>query len=109
LYREGVRRIRDSGSDVLINLTTGAGGRYVPDEQDPNCNAIPGMATPEERVAHVLELKPDICSLDIGTMNFSKYAFLNVPKHVEAMAAAIREAGVKPELEVFDLGHAAFA
>lgn len=109
LYREVVRRIRDSGSDVLINLTTGAGGRYVPDEQDPNRNAIPGMATPEERVAHVLELKPDICSLDIGTMNFSKYAFLNLPKHVEAMAGAIREAGVKPELEVFDLGHAAFA
>ena len=109
LYREVVRRIRSSGSDVLINLTTGAGGRYGPDATDPNRNSIPGMATPEERMEHVLELRPDICSLDIGTMNFSSYAFLNLPDHVERMARAIREAGVKPELEVFDLGHVAFA
>jgi uncharacterized protein (DUF849 family) len=110
LYGEVVRRIRESGSDVLINLTTGAGGRYVPDAEDPNRNSIPGgMASPEERIAHVLELRPDICSLDIGTMNFSSYAFLNLPQHVERMAGAIREAGVKPELEVFDLGHVAFA
>ena len=109
LYGDVVRRIRSSGSDVLINLTTGAGGRYVPDAADPNRNASPGMATPAERMAHVLELRPDICSLDVGTMNFSKYAFLNLPDHVEHMAEAIRKAGVKPELEVFDLGHAAFA
>jgi uncharacterized protein (DUF849 family) len=109
LYAEVVRRIRSTGSDVLINLTTGAGGRFVPDEADPNRNAIPGMASPEDRMAHVLELRPDICSLDIGTLNFSSYAFINLPSHVERMAAAIREAGVKPELEVFDLGHAAFA
>jgi uncharacterized protein (DUF849 family) len=109
LYGEVVRRIRDSGSDVLINLTTGAGGRYVPDATDPNRNATPGMANPEERMAHVLGLRPDICSLDVGTMNFGSYAFLNLPQHVERMAKAIREAGVKPELEVFDLGHAAFA
>jgi len=109
LYREVVRRIRDSGSDVLINLTTGAGGRYVPDAKNPNANAIEGgMATPEERISHVLELRPDICSLDIGTMNFSSYAFLNLPQDVQQMAAAIREAGVKPELEVFDLGHVAY-
>jgi uncharacterized protein (DUF849 family) len=109
LYAEVVRRIRNSGSDVLVNLTTGAGGRYIPDDTNPNRNAIDGMASPEDRMAHVLELRPDICSLDIGTMNFSRYAFLNLPSHVERMAAAIREAGVKPELEVFDLGHAAFA
>lgn len=110
LYREVVQRIRDSASDVLINLTTGAGGRYVPGAVDPNRNSIPdGMATSEERMEHVLELRPDICSLDIGTMNFSKYAFLNLPAEVERMAVAIRNAGVKPELEVFDLGHAAFA
>jgi len=110
LYGEVVRRIRSAGSDVLINLTTGAGGRYVPDDADPNRNAIQdGMASPEDRIGHVLELRPDICSLDIGTMNFSKYAFINLPSHVEQMAAAIREAGVKPELEVFDLGHAAYA
>lgn len=109
LYREVVHCIRASGSDVLINLTTGAGGRYVPDAADPNRNATQGMATPEERIAHVLELRPEICSLDIGTLNFSSYAFLNLPEHVERMARAIHEAGVKPELEVFELGHAAFA
>ncbi len=81
-----MRRIRSAGSDVLINLTTGAGGRFVPDATDPNRNAIPGMATPEERMAHVLELRPDICSLDIGTMNFGGYAFLNLPAQVEKMA-----------------------
>lgn len=110
LYREVVRRIRTSGSDVLINLTTGAGGRFVPDAVDPNRNAlVDGIATPESRVEHVLELKPDICSLDVGTMNFSSFSFINVPDHVERMAKAIRAAGVKPELEVFDLGHAAYA
>ncbi len=110
LYREVVQRIRASGSEVLINLTTGAGGRYVPDATDPNRNGITGgMATSEERIEHVLELRPDICSLDVGTVNFGSYAFLNLPAEVERMARAIREAGVKPELEVFDLGHAAFA
>jgi uncharacterized protein (DUF849 family) len=110
LYREVVQRIRSSGSDLLINLTTGAGGRFVPDSVQPNQNAVvDGMATPQARIEHVLELRPEICSLDVGTVNFSRYAFVNVPDHVEQMAKAIREAGVKPELEVFDLGHAAYA
>jgi uncharacterized protein (DUF849 family) len=109
LYREVVQRIRDAGSDVLINLTTGPGARFVPDEQDPDRNAYPkGMATWEARMAHVLELRPEICSLDVGTMAFSSYAFVNLPRDVERMAHAMREAGVKPELEVFDLGHAAY-
>jgi uncharacterized protein (DUF849 family) len=110
LYRETVERIRAAKSDVLINLTTGAGGRFVPDEQDPRRGG-PGttMATPEDRVAHVLELKPDICSLDVATMNFGASAFVNVPPHLERMAAMIREAGVKPELEVFEMGHAVLA
>jgi uncharacterized protein (DUF849 family) len=109
LYRDVVRRIRDARSDVLINLTTGVGARFVPGDDDPNRNAMSGMVAPEERIAHVLELRPDICSLDIATMNFGSYAFVNIPNHVERMARAIREAGVKPELEVFDLGHAVLA
>jgi uncharacterized protein (DUF849 family) len=109
LYREVVRRIRDAGSDVLINLTTGIGARFVPGDDDPNLNSMPGMVSPEERIAHVLELRPEICSVDVATMNFGAYAFVNIPDHVERMARAIREAGVKPELEVFDLGHAALA
>ncbi len=63
LYRDVVDRIRSSRSDVILNLTTGIGGRFSPDEADPNRNASPGMASPEDRMNHVLELRPEICSL----------------------------------------------
>jgi uncharacterized protein (DUF849 family) len=109
LYREVVQRIRDSSTSVIINLTTGIGARFSPDEADPNNNASNGMASPEDRMNHVLELKPDICSLDIATMNFGKHAFVNIQDHIERIAKAVRAAGVKPELEVFDLGHMALA
>lgn len=109
LYREVVERIRSAGTDLIINLTTGIGARYVPDAQDPNRNASAGIAQPEDRINHVLELRPDICSVDIATMNFGRHAFVNVPDHIEKIATAVREAGVKPELEVFDLGHVALA
>src|SRR5437588_3229958 len=70
LYREVVERIRSSGTDVLINLTTGPGARYVPDESDPE-KAGPGTSfkRPDVRVKHVMELRPDICSLDMGSLN----------------------------------------
>ncbi|MFO1143019.1 MAG: 3-keto-5-aminohexanoate cleavage protein [Amaricoccus sp.] len=109
LYREVVDRIRDAGSPVVINLTTGIGARFSPAEADPNVNASPGMASPEDRMSHVLELRPDICSLDVATMNFGKHAFVNTPEHIQRIAVAVREAGVKPELEVFELGHIALA
>ena len=109
LYRETVGIIRASGSPVILNLTTGVGARFVPDEGDPNRNASAGMASPEDRMSHVLELKPDICSLDIATMNFGKHAFVNIPDHIRRIARSVRQAGVKPELEVFDLGHIALA
>jgi uncharacterized protein (DUF849 family) len=106
LYREVVERIRDSGTDVLINLTTGPGARFVPGKEDPE---KPGPGTtlrlPAERVRHVLELKPDICSLDMGSLNMGPHVFINTPSHLEAMAVAIRDAGVLPELEVFETGH----
>ena len=106
LYREVVARIRDSGSDILINLTTGAGGRFVPGDSDP---LAPGPGTTlspaERRVEHVLELRPDICSLDMGSLNFGDNVFMNVPRELRKMAGYIREAGVKPELEVFESGH----
>lgn len=106
LYRETVLRIRDANTDVIINLTTGPGARYVPDPAAPGgVGKGTTMASPEDRVAHVLELKPDICSLDVATMNMGPNAFVNVPGHLEKMAVMIRDAGVKPELEVFDLGH----
>jgi uncharacterized protein (DUF849 family) len=101
LYREVMDRIRASGSDVLINLTTGPGARFVPGDEDPE---KPGRGTtmklPAERVRHVVELKPDM-----GSLNMGPHVFVNTPSHLEAMAVAIRDAGVLPELEVFETGH----
>jgi uncharacterized protein (DUF849 family) len=105
LYREVVDRIRQTGIDVLINLTTGPGARIAIGADDPlDLGPATTLTKPENRVAHVQELKPDICSLDIGSFNFGPNIFVNTPKHVTAMANLIRDAGVKPELEVFDLG-----
>ena len=106
LYKEVVDRIRESGSDVLINLTTGPGARFVPGDDDP-LKPGPGttMKTPRERVKHVVALKPDICSLDMGSMNMGPHVFINTPTYLEAMAVAIRDAGVLPELEAFETGH----
>ena len=110
LYREVVERIRDSGSDVIINLTTGPGARFVPSDDTPNAaKEGSNLRPPQERVRHIVELKPEICSLDMGSLNFGKGALINVPNHVEVIAAAIRGAGVKPELEIFDSGHLALA
>ncbi|MDB5457452.1 MAG: 3-keto-5-aminohexanoate cleavage protein [Caulobacter sp.] len=105
-YREVVERIRAGKTDLVINLTTGMGARYIPSPDAP-LEPAPGstLTTPEIRVQHVLDLKPEICSLDIGTMNFGAHAVLNTPTHVSRMATLVREAGVKPELEVFDIGH----
>jgi len=105
LYREVMDRIRDSGSDVIVNLTTGEGGRFVPSEDEPR-TAGPGttLVHPLQRVAHVVELRPDICSLDFNTMNSGGQVVINTPGNVRKMASAIVEAGVKPELEVFDSG-----
>jgi uncharacterized protein (DUF849 family) len=106
LYREVVERVRASGADVLINLTTGPGARFVPGSEDP-LKPAPGstLSLPAERVRHVIELVPEICSLDMGSMNMGGRVFINTPAHLEAMAVAIRGAGVMPELEVFEAGH----
>jgi uncharacterized protein (DUF849 family) len=106
LFREAVDMIRDSGVDMIINLTAGMGGDWVPSEADPS---LPGPGTdmigPEERLAHVVECKPDICSLDCGTMNFGgDYTYINTEPYLRTMAKIVQGLGVKPELEVFDLG-----
>jgi uncharacterized protein (DUF849 family) len=112
LFREAVERIRDSGTDVVINLTAGMGGDWVPSEDDPS---LPGPGTdmigPAERLAHVEELKPEICSLDCGTLNFGggNEIYISTPAYLKAMAEQVKAWGVKPELEVFDLGHIRFA
>jgi uncharacterized protein (DUF849 family) len=106
LYREVVERIRASDTDVLINLTTGPGARFTHDDSDPSKpSAESVLKSPEERVRHVIELKPDICSLDMGSLNMGDRVFVNTPKHLQAMAVAIKDAGVMPELEVFETGH----
>ncbi len=105
LYRQVVERIRRSNHELIINLTTGPGGRYVPSEDDPKIYA-PGttLLPPEKRVEHIALIRPDICSLDLNTMNSGPDVVMNTPKNVRRMARVIRAAGVKPELEVFDSG-----
>jgi uncharacterized protein (DUF849 family) len=105
LYRDVVERVRSSGTDVIINLTTGPGGRFLPGEQDPKVYA-PGttLTTPYERVRHVIELKPEICSLDLNTMFSGSSVVINTPTNVTEMARLIQESKVRPELEVFDTG-----
>jgi uncharacterized protein (DUF849 family) len=110
LYREVVERIRASGVDVVLNLTAGMGGDLVlggdehPLPLDPDGTDVAGAG---ERLGHVEELLPEICTLDCGTMNFAAggdYVMVNTPAMVRAMASRIRALGVRPELEIFDTG-----
>jgi len=111
LYRAVVERIRAADVDVVLNLTAGMGGDLVlgGDESPlPPNEAGTDMAGADERLAHVEELRPEICTLDCGTMNFAAggdYVMVNTPSMLRAMAARIRDLGVRPELEVFDTGH----
>jgi uncharacterized protein (DUF849 family) len=105
LYEEVTARIRERNRDVILNLTTGEGGRFVPSEDEPRI-AGPGttLARPELRVAHVERLKPDLCSLDFDTMWSGQAAVINPPRNVQIMAERIYAAGVWPEIEIFDSG-----
>jgi uncharacterized protein (DUF849 family) len=104
-YRETVERIRDKNSDLIINLTTGPGGRFVPGKDEPRV-AGPGttLLHPLKRIEHIVELKPDIATLDLNTMWSGAAAVLNTPDNVTIMANEIYKAGAMPELEVFDSG-----
>lgn len=112
LFREAVDRIRSSGTDVVLNLTAGMGGDWTPDPDNP---AMPGPGTdmvgPEERLIHVKENLPEICSLDCGTLNFGNgdEIYISTPPTLRKMAELVQSWGVKPELEVFELGHIRFA
>jgi len=111
LYAEVVERIRASGTDVVINLTAGMGGDLMlggAEQVLPLDAAGTDMAGATERLAHVARLRPEICTLDCGTMNFASggdYIMANTPTVLRAMAAQVRALGVRPELEVFDTGH----
>jgi uncharacterized protein (DUF849 family) len=109
LYREVVERIRASSVDVILNLTTGMGGDLVLGAADSPLPPVVGtdMAPVAERLEHIAELRPEICTLDAGTMNFAaggEYIMVNTPGMVRAMARGIRELGVRPEMEIFDTG-----
>nr|WP_294866448.1 3-keto-5-aminohexanoate cleavage protein [uncultured Pseudogulbenkiania sp.] len=113
LYRELVDRIRSSGVDMILNLTAGMGGDLEigagekPMEFGPGTDLVGGL----ERLIHVEELLPEICTLDCGTLNFGDgdYIYVSTPAQLRAGARRIQELGVKPELEVFDTGHLWFA
>jgi uncharacterized protein (DUF849 family) len=108
LFRQAVELIREDGTDVLINITTGIGGDFIPGEPDP---AIPGpgsdMIGPLERLAHLEGLDVELCTLDCGTMNFGDdTAYIATFSYLRRMAEHLKTLGIKPELELFDLSHA---
>jgi uncharacterized protein (DUF849 family) len=114
LYREVVERIRSSDVDVVLNLTAGMGGDLVlGGVESPLPPSAEGtdMAGASERLVHVAELLPEICTLDCGTMNFAEgdYVMTNTPSMLREMARQVQALGVKPEIEVFDTGHLVFA
>jgi uncharacterized protein (DUF849 family) len=115
LYREVVERIRAADVDVIINLSAGMGGDLVLGGDDAPLPLDAGgtdMVGAAERLAHVEELLPEICTLDCGSLNFAAggdYVLVNTPGILRAMARRIQELGVRPELEVFDTGHLVMA
>lgn len=104
-YADVIDRIRARNRSLIINLTTGPGGRFVPDENEPRVAALgTTLLHPLKRVAHIAALRPDVCSLDLNTMNSGADVVINTPTNVRKMAEVIRSAGVMPELEIFDSG-----
>ena len=114
LYREVTERVRDSEVDVVLNLTAGMGGDIVFGSTEapfPVNEAATDMIGATERMAHIRECLPEICTLDCGTMNFAEadYVMTNTPGMLRAMGQMMTDLGVKPEIEAFDTGHLWFA
>ncbi len=113
LYREVTERIRDAEVDVVLNLTAGMGGDMVFGPPSKPLPLVDGtdMASAEERVAHIADCLPEICTLDCGTMNFAEadYVMTNTPGMLQAMGSMMTELGVRPEVEAFDSGHLWYA
>ncbi|MBL4768940.1 MAG: 3-keto-5-aminohexanoate cleavage protein [Rhodobacteraceae bacterium] len=113
MYREVTDRIRDSDTDVVLNLTAGMGGDMIFGGVESPLPLIAGtdMVGATERVAHIAECLPEICTLDCGTMNFaeSDYVMTNTPGMLTAMGRMMTQLGVKPEIEAFDTGHLWYA
>lgn len=105
LYAETVDLIRQARPYLIINLSSGYGAMVTADQIRDGKSASEALLTPEARVEHIVRLKPEICSLDIAAMNFGEQMFLNSIPDLRIMAGLIEGAGVKPELEAFDMGH----
>ena len=109
-YRRVMELIRESNDSLIINLTTGPGGRFHPSDEDPKvAGPRTNLMRPELRVEHIAALRPEICTLDLNTMTFGREVVINTPGNVTTMAEVIYEAGVKPEFEIFDSGDMALA
>jgi uncharacterized protein (DUF849 family) len=104
-YRDVVERIRAQNTQLILNITTGPGGRFVPSPDEPRIAAAgTTLMVPEKRVEHIAVLRPEICTIDLNTMNSGKEVVINTPGNVRRMAEVMRDAGVKPEIELFDSG-----
>jgi len=104
-YRDVVERIRAKNTQLILNITTGPGGRFVPSADEPRV-AAPGttLMAPEKRVEHIAVLRPEICTIDLNTMNSGKEVVINTPDNARRMAKVMKDAGVRPEVELFDSG-----
>lgn len=111
LYSEVLERIRDRNKDVIVNMTAGMGGDFEVGAEDPlEPGPMTDLVSQAERLVHVEELRPDICTLDCGSYNVGdgNLVYVSTSDQIREGAATIRSLGVKPELEVFDLGHLDF-
>lgn len=110
LFKKAIELIRQADEDIIINVTSGGGGDFIPDLNNPSVGG-PGtdMQTPQERHQPVGDLLPEMCTLDCGSVNMGDDVYLSSASWLRTQAALVKEAGVKPELECFDSGHISFA
>ena len=110
LFQEVVERIRASETDVIINLTSGGGGDWIPSDEDPTRGGEgTDIQTPEERHEPIGKLLPEMCTLDCGSINFGDMLYISPTDWLRKQAKLVKESGVKAELECFDTGHVRFA
>ena len=107
LFRELYERVRERNTEVIINLTGGMGGDLLfgPDDRPLEFDAGTDFVGPHERIAHITQLRPDIGTLDCGSLNFGESLYGTTPRFLRQMARAYRDSGVRPEVEAFELGH----
>lgn len=110
LFKKAVELIRAADEDIIINITSGGGGDFIPNLENPEVGGVgTDMQTPEQRHEPVGKLLPEMCTLDCGSVNMGEDVYLSPTNWLRKQAALIQKAGVKPELECFDTGHVSFA